>query len=329
MGDAASPGAAPAPSVPAGMSPAEAEARASGKALPPKGGAPGQGKAGVKPEGAKAPPESQRFKVKTKVDGAEEEEDVSLDDLVSSYQQRKAVGVRFREVAQQRAELERAAEERANYAKGWRENPVKALMAETGMKRREALDWLATHMVPLIEQEQLSPEGKALLEERARREELEGKLKGEEEAKAQAAFVADVEKRKNAMAQQWKPALEKSGLPADALTLAMLAQSYKAARDTGLDLTPDELAKDLVDREIERQEALFGRMEGEQLLNAFPELTRKVHKALIDRYERRANGGGQPIQRSGQPRRSPEETNGKKRLMSDKEMNRLLGIGRI
>lgn len=282
------------------------------------------GKMGTAPGGV--PPELPKsFKVKTRIDGKDEEREVSYDDLVASWQMRAASSKRFEEIQRERKETEAKLKELESLPKSFLENPVAQYMrANPGSTKKEALEWLAQHMDPLLNEETMDPKERQL---RQREEELkikQAELDRQQKEREQAEFEAEVGRQKDMLASKFEPALQKAGLPADPTTFAMMVQLYRHNRDLGLDLTPDEMAKSLVEKEVERQGALFDKMEGEQILQAFPILAKKVHKAIIDRYEKRSLGTS-PERTSSVTQGEPKQPQ-RPKLVSDRDMNRRLGI---
>lgn len=318
------------PTGPQGVSP-DAAAAAADTALRGGRGAPkGAKPAAPRTEGEEpAVPEAPKtYKFKSKIDGKEEEVEVPFEELAATWQQKSAMGKRWREIAEERAKHEKAQAERDEERKLFSENPLVWIQKQhPEWSKGDQLEWLAKQMDPLLQEQALSPERRELLEERRKREALEAKMKKEEADRQKTEFDAQVQREMQAKAARWKPALEASGLPADPLTLAAMAHLERANKDTGLDLTPEEMAKGIVELEKSRQKALFGRMTGEQILSTFPEMSRLVHKALIDRYKQKQTGptvnGVRPAARPPPP---AETTDRFARLKSDRQLDRDFGI---
>jgi len=310
---------------PQGVTPSDAETRASNAVR----GKPAGKVAAPKPQGQTAKPleapRVERFKMK--VHGEEIETEVPVEELISSYQQRSAVGKSFREIAEARKELERREGESKSLVELWKTSPVKAFMKENPTAtRQQALEWLADNMKPLIDEEGLSPEAKELRREREKREELEAKIASEAKDRETKEREAEVQRGKELLAAKLLPALKETGMPTSPLTFAMMTTFYQNSREAGLDLSPAELAKGAKELILEHQRQLTETMSGEDVLNAFPDLSRKIHKALIDRYERRQNVGNAPTQRQPRERQEPQQESRRARLMSDAEINKAMGI---
>lgn len=152
-----------------------------------------------------APPPPRRLKVK--VDGEETEVDEA--ELLRGYQTSRAAAKRMEEVARQRKEVEAA--QRALKAR--LEAPeVKAIMAEMGLDDPEdAIAILRARK--LVEREQMSPEQRALADERRRREEAERKYFEKEKAETKARTDAETRAEIQRINIEIPEAAAKVGLP--------------------------------------------------------------------------------------------------------------------
>lgn len=167
--------------------------------------APESGKPSVStPPTPKAEP-PRRFKVK--IDGDERE--VEEEELLRGYQTSRAAAKRMEEAAKLRKE----AEAQAKALKARHEAPeVKAIMAEYALEDPEdAIAILRARK--LVEREQMSPEQRALADERRRREETERKLAEREKAEAQAKQEAETRAEIQRINVEIPEAAAKVGLP--------------------------------------------------------------------------------------------------------------------
>jgi hypothetical protein len=102
-----------------------------------------------------------------------------------------------------------------------------------------------------------------------------------------------VEQESDRWASLFTEALKATPLPANDITMSLMAQAQMTARQRGIELTPEKLAGATVKAAHGMIEAILAH-EGttdDALLDAFPALTKRIHRAIVARYKARQAGG--------------------------------------
>lgn len=242
------------PNAPETAAPAQSQSQAATQTPP------APTKAEVKEAKAEA---ARRYKLK--LDGKEQDYDES--EIVQLAQQAAGSAKRFQEAAA----LKKQVEEVVQYLKS---NPGEA-MKRLGIDPRKFSE---EFLVDALKREAESPEQKRIREAEEKikhyesREKQIAELKAKQEAEAKAAQekAAQEAKQREIMERYdrvFTEALDKSGLPKNAYTIARMAQLQRLNLKNKLDLAPDSLAK-LVKEDVEAEikHHITGRS-GDQLMD--------------------------------------------------------------
>lgn len=321
----------PAPAAPAGGSaPAAKPAGGAPPVKPTQAGAPPPPGGAAKP--APQPTTPQKFKRVEKVDGKEVELEATEDELWASHRQRTAADRRFEEAARIRKE---AAEEsrrtegtlarlkdRKEWIKAIREaNPDADVAHELAQELQQLLH----------EEEQLQDPN---IRERRRLEQENQTLREAEEQRQNADLQRQHEEQVAAETEKWAglftEAIELTGIPVNDITMSLMAQAQMTAKKRGIPLTPEKLA-------ASTKKAVHGLIESivanesvtdEQVLDAFPSLTKRIHKAIVARYKSRKETGQKPTADLTPRARKPTEHADpeKPRTMSSADEHKAYGI---
>lgn len=200
-------------------------------------------------------------KYKLKVDGVEEEVDLdSLDDasLVKELQMAKAARKRMQEAAEVRKSFK-------TFMEQLQKDPLSTLKAKElgGIDVRKMVE---DQILREYEESQLPQEQRQLREMERKLQEREQQLQAIEDSQrqqAEAAFNTRVEQETEAELME---ALEKSDLPKNRETLAVLAQVAKINLEHGLELTPQQLAAEAKARIARMHGAITKVLTGEALI---------------------------------------------------------------
>ena len=268
-----------------------------------------------------APPPKRREKIKTKVDGQDIEEEVDFDDLVASHQKARAFDKRMREVAEGRKKNEESQAQLNELVNLLKTSPAQVL-ARLGV---DPLAVIERDLESMIKQQQLTPEQRQMMMREQALAQREAAIKKQEAERQRAQEEAEVNEHKNKLGALFTKTLQDEQLPSHPAVLGLMAQLYAANSEAGLDATPQELAK-IVKRDLGTfASTAFKQMSGETLLGFDPELTQKFHTALLEKYQK-----GRQVQTPPAPeptqRPTPGLKPGQRKMVSEKEMNEILGI---
>lgn len=265
---------------------------------PPPAGAAQGGQPPPKPEGTAPPPGPQKFKRKEKIDGREVELEADEDALWAAYRKQTTVDRRFEENARVQREIAAEAARVKKMEQDIIGDPTGEKMLELYMRAHpdsDPVDVLSAILQKrLHEEEQLNDPN---IRERRRLENENKTLKEREAAaKKQAAEV----QQKQAVAQElekladtFSEALQQTKLPRNDVVLSLMAKAEHTNRKNGWALTPQQLAKATEKSVHSLIESIVGDESAtdDQVLDAFPGLTKRIHKALIARAKARATSG--------------------------------------
>lgn len=212
-------------------------------------------------------PEPRRFKVK--IDGSEQE--VDEEELLRGYQRSTAAARRLEEAAKARKELEAR---EAALKKRFEDPRVLKAAQEWGLEPEDAAAVLRAR--ELFEETQLTPEQRALQDERKRREEAERKAKEYEEQQTRAKLDAETQAEIGKLNREVLEAADKAGLPKSPRLGRMMLQHMRTMADAGQ--TPDahESARFVMDSLRTEVPHLIGGMNDEQIVGF-------LGKPVIDR----------------------------------------------
>lgn len=290
MSDAVTPAATttPAPAAKAPVTPAQGGGRT---VVPTQAKAPHAGAQAPVTEESKAPPA--KVKWKDKVNGQEVELEATEEDLRAAYRQRKSV----HDTARQSAEERKAAQaERAAAAKERAELEQDELVRIRRQKQKDPnfdeLGALTKYIQQQIERESEDPGQRALKEKDAIIQRMQDERKQEGLRRQEAQERHAEQQMLSKTGAHLMGALEQLGLPKSDFWLERTAMAHwTALEEKGLDLTPAELAAETKRETAEVLDQMAGGMDGEQLLNTFPEFGRKILAAALARHKAKVASG--------------------------------------
>lgn len=228
------------------------------------------------------PAQAERRKLKAKINGKERE--VYEDDVLRDYQKYASADEKLREAAQKRKEIDAFYEAL--------EKDPESILSDKRIpinKQELAMKWLTEQ----VEQELVSSDPKD-----ARLSELERKLaeyqnrdREQEETKAEQERRQFIEARKEAIAETLSKAMEMSPLSKDpevaAATLREMAMHMRLCKDAGYDVTPEELAKHVENKNLRTYQGLAQRLEGDELISFLgEEIVQKIRRADLTRIKK-------------------------------------------
>ena len=276
---------------------------------PPVDAAPGRTGEGTPP-----PEPPKKFKRLLKMNGQEREAEASEDELWNAYRHVNSV----HEVARKNAEERKALEAERRKDAEAREKRKKDFLAEYREDPNfNPVEFLTDQLHSLLQEQGLDPRDRAVKEAQA---EIQ-RLKEEAQAKEEKQRQAEEEERDRVELQRlggrFYKVIKEHKLPEHDFILNMLSQEYFAQPD-GIELTDEELAKSVLDTTSRVFDDAAERWEGDALLDRFPKLAKKIHAALVARYNQKRQGGTPPPAQPQPPRPAPAPANGEKPL-SDRE----------
>jgi hypothetical protein len=268
---------APAPQAPkAAPQPNGGRARANDGRFLPRDGA--VGVAGEPADGppAEPPKESLRVRGRAKVYGKEEEYDYDEDGVRRLHQKARAYEAKQREHLEQstRAQriLELAEADPDAFLRAIQKDPTE--WARQRMAQEAQLAAMSEHERRAYDFEQENAHLKAELEKRL----------AAEKAQQRDANQQQLRERLEA---QFIPALEKSGLPKTHESLFLMAETWKLAKDNGIELSPDEIASETEHRLSTFTERFLGSLDGPGLVKRLgPKRIQAILAATIAEHEK-------------------------------------------
>lgn len=243
------------------------------------------------------------FREKIKVDGKEEE--ISFKDrqsLVTELQRARAANKRFEEGARARKEAEAI---RANAEKAMREADElrqrygdNTLMAaidsaiESGDPERikKARSVMEEKLAGLIRMDMMDPRERAIAERERALQNREKTIKDAEAQRAQEAEAKQVAGFRQEFTQTIISALESEQVPNTDWTAAIMANLMRHNMQKGHKLTPEALAGKTRQVIMNQVNGLLTKSSGEQLIEWFPDLVKKIRQADLTRIRQRRPG---------------------------------------
>lgn len=320
---------APASAAPAGGggSPAPAIPGANAGQVPGRPGSPppaakaeGTGQENTVP-GAKAGETEQqtvrRLERVEKINGKEVKLSATEDELWASKRRETAVQENARKIAAERKQLQEERQKWQEEQQRIQEDPFHYLRKDPAFNE---LEFFQERTHRLLTEQNKDPRDLALGEKdreiRRLRGEAEQRVEQQRQKEERAAEDAELRQHGALFAQ----AMKKAALPADDLALDLVAKAfYTAQEEEGLDLSVDELA-------VESRRMLTGaldncaeKMDDEQLLEQFPKFAAKLHRALVAKYKRMAEGGQQKTSETPKAIRPSEPNGAAPRQMTERE----------
>ena len=265
------------PSAPQGAPVSATDIPSSGGPAPEQQMTPGQEspftetepKESPEPAPEKAP--SKKYKVK---DGDEEHE-VDEAELLKGYQRARSATKRFEEAAKQRQQVE-------SILSALKTNPI-AVLQRLGIDPRTTSE---TYLRGVLEDEMLQqqdPRGYELRQKEKALEEREEKYKAfEEQQQAQQFEVAKSQAAKK-YEQKFMQALETSGLPRSPFTVKRMAEYERHARQSGYDLSADELGSLVKEDVLKEVREMMGH--GDPLALLGDDVAKKLRESDLARHQ--------------------------------------------
>ena len=216
---------------------------------------------------------------KYKADGKEISEELDDNELQSRLAFAKSADKRMKEAA----EVRKATEQ---FIRKLKENPLSVLNDERIMGSAKFREIAENFLLEQIKAEQMTPKQKLQAERDKELESLKAREKQREE---------EIQKQREAEAtKHWQneyqntiiSALEASGLPKNAESIAEIAKVMKKAMKAGLDMDVQYIAKKVKENYDSGFKSLVQNMDGEQLVKFFgDELLNKVRKYDLSRWQ--------------------------------------------
>lgn len=282
------------------------------------------------------PPEPRKFKVKLKVSGQEVEEEVPEEKVLEGYsqseQKARAADLQFKQAAQATRQVQTilGALQQDPLAvisrlPGGVDSFVERLKSSAPAAFRKALgeDLLGSALDEEILEKQNPGMARLMGEVRSLRAQLAPQQLEQEEAEPQEQPQVDAEVQ--AHLARLRPIFDGArgalGLPESPLAGALLGEAYQEARAKGA--APKD-AEALAQAATARLDGVLGGMKPADLAKRFPKVAAAVRQQLMaEAKAAQAKVAPRPQQ---QPQPKPAQGNGEKRLLSTKEMDRLLGL---
>lgn len=214
---------------------------------------------------ATEPPKPERRKYKLKVDGAEVEEELTDDEISVRLQKGRAADKRMQEAAEYRKQYEK-------FVESVKKDPVAALKdPRFGIDvRKQIEDQLIAEWESQQKLSGLSPQEREAVQraETAERErdELRAEKQREQETIQQRQRAELETKVQGDLEREFMDALDKSGLPKNRQTLAIMAEIAALNLDHGIELTRDQLVSETNSRLQGMHKQVMGGLQGEALV---------------------------------------------------------------
>jgi hypothetical protein len=219
---------------------------------------------------------------KTKINGVDKE--VPLAKAIQDYQKFEAANEKFNKAA----ELEKsiAAKEAL-----FKQDPRKALQELGHDPLAVAQQWLEDY----LKEQEMSPEQKELNDLRREKEERNKTEAQKAEEAKKAEFEANVEARRQDLANGVMDAIDKNGMWRDERTIQAMADYMLNAFEAGMELTPDMAARLVKRDQQEYSKSAYGNMTGEQLFEILGEDNiKKVREFDVGRIKTPATQAAKP-----------------------------------
>lgn len=228
------------------------------------------------------PAQVERRKLKAKVNGREM--DVYEDDVLRDYQKYASADEKLREAAQKRKDIDA-------FYEALEKNP-ESILNDPRLpinKQELAMKWLTEQ----VEQElkYADPKDAEMDQLRKELESYKNRDKEVEETKAEAQKREFIEARKEAIATTLSKAMELSPLSKDpevaAATLREMAMHMRLCKDAGYEVTPEELASHVENKNLKTYQGLAKKLEGDELISFLGEdIVSKIRRADLSRIKK-------------------------------------------
>lgn len=316
-----------------GSGAAPAAAPSGGGGVPaPKGGAPispsGGGQGGGLPSGVASGPTYLEREVKRGDKMVKEK--ITHEAAWNAYGREKAFNQKSQELIERERKAQELEQRIAQAQQGLTAKSVRDVIRE---RKGDQIAELSTALREAIEEEKKSqdPQQRALLEKAGQVEKLQSELNGirSKEVREQVRQTAIRELER--MSAEFMPALDAVKLPKNDITMELMSRASETAKQLGYQLSSEQLAREthkMFESMIES--TLEGHVNPEDVLEAFPKLTRKIHEALLLRHQR-VSGQPKPATQVAptEPGTRPPSKQGEEkgpRLMNSAEEHKAYGI---
>lgn len=212
---------------------------------------------------------AEAVKRKLKIAGVERE--LTQDEIDRLAMQAGGADQRFQEAA----EMRRRAEEILKQAD---EDPAGFF----NKRGKDVRKWAEDYLMEELKREQMNPEQKKAFENEQKLKQYEKEKKDAEDQRKKDEFAAKFKEHNDNYNTLFVEALGKAGLPKTAYTVKRMAELQLVNLKKKFNLNADQLAKLVREDYISEQKALYGGMEGDQLLDILgPDIVKKLSKAQI------------------------------------------------
>lgn len=236
------------------------------------------------------------FKETVKIDGKDVEVSYGTrEELVAEIRKSRAADRRFETAAQERkaaegikAAAEKAHQEAEKIRAKYGEDSLSASLdaaIESGdpEKIKKARFFMEQRLAQLIRQDMMDPHERELLQERKLREQAEGKLKSREEQEAAQALEKETGQWREEFTKTIIGALETGSVPNTDWTASIMAKLMAINMKKGYKLSPEQLAGKTKTVIMNQVTGLVSTASGEQLIEWFPDIVKKVRAADLKR----------------------------------------------
>lgn len=229
------------------------------------------------PEPKPEPPKPSLKKVK--VDGKEEL--VDEDELLRTYAKAKGAEAKFREAAEMKKQVEQ-------FMEAFKKDPLQLLMQDGLPIDRKSLG--EKLLLAELEREMMDPRDLKLKEYEAKLKDVESKEQAAQREAEERQTEQKRELKRQEISEMFSKAMESSPLSKDPETAAVamrdMAMMLRAAKERGIEVAPEELAKHAESRYHKGMYALANRLEGEDLISFLGEdVVKKIRKADLTRLK--------------------------------------------
>lgn len=247
-------------------------------------------------------PAPMKKKFKLKVDGEEFEEEI---DLADEERIRKELQL-SRAAKKRMAEANEAKRKAYEIVQAFEKDP-ETMLKRMGPKGREIAE---KFLLGVIQEDMMSPEEKE-------RQSKDARLKAYEEQEERAKTEAQekvLQEKERAYAQQFQKliidALEKTKLPKSPALVKQMAGLIQKNMQYGLDLTPEDLASEIMTDKQQLIRSIFSEADGDQILQLLgDEVANKIRKSDLKKLREKQLGGYQPhTQSQAQVQAKPQES---------------------
>lgn len=246
-----------------------------------------------------APRRTRRLKVngqETEVD----EESLILAGM-RAEQKERAAQERWAQVQAQKAQVDA-------FQRAWEQDPVGALSQLGPVARHAAEQFLLRE----LQKEQMDPRERALMDERARREELEGRFKAQEDERRQAEMQAQQNHYVQQLDTEFAEVMKTANLPKTTESVRLLAQEALQLTEMGIPPTRENLQAVVPvvhDKIAKMSSSVMSQMDGQSLLKWLgPDIRKRIREAEVAAVKGKAPAAPPPQSRASLDEDRPRST---------------------